>query len=47
MNPSTDPWAVWLESDTGRSLVTFADEDLAMQYAVKHSTQVIVNPIDF
>lgn len=47
MNPSTDPWAVWLESNTGRLLVTFDDEDLAMQFAVKHSTQVIVNPTDY
>jgi hypothetical protein len=47
MNNSTDPWAVWLPLDTGRYLVTFSDEDLAMQCAVKHSTQVIANPIDY
>jgi hypothetical protein len=46
MNPSTDPYAVWLCTDTGRVLVTFSDEYLAMQFAVRHSTQVIVNPID-
>ena len=45
MNPSTDPYAVWLSSDTGCVLVTFADEWLAMQFAVKHSTQVIRNEI--
>ncbi len=47
MNPSTDPYAVWMESDTGRTLVTFNDEYLAMQCAVRHSTQVIANPIDY
>ena len=47
MNDSTDNFAVWLETDTGKFLVTFSDEDLAMQFAVKHSTQVIANPTDF
>lgn len=47
MNPSTDPWAVWLHLDTGRALVTFNDEGLAMQFAVRHSSQVIPNRIDF
>lgn len=47
MNDSTDKYAVWLETDTGRTLVTFSDEDLAMQFAVRHSTQVIPNVINF
>ena len=47
MNDSTDKFAVWLETDTGRVLVTFSDEDLAMQFAVRHSTQVIPNAISF
>lgn len=47
MNASTDKWAVWLHLDTGRALVTFSDEDLAMQFAVKHSCQVTTNIIDF
>lgn len=46
MNPSTDLYAVWLTLHTGRVLVTFADEWLAMQFAVKHSTQVIANTIN-
>lgn len=47
MNDSTDKFAVWLETDTGKFLVTFSDEDLAMQFAVKHSTQVVPNTINF
>lgn len=47
MNPSSDPYAVWIQLDTGRALVTFDDEYLAMQFAVRHSTQVINNPISF
>lgn len=47
MNASTDTWAVWLHLDTGRVLVTFSDEDLAMQFAVKHSSQVTTNTINF
>jgi len=47
MNPSSDPYAVWISLTTGRYLVTFDDEYLAMQCAVKHSSQVVANPIDF
>jgi hypothetical protein len=47
VNPSSDPWAVWLHTDTGRVLVTFDDEYLAVKFAVRHSCQVIQIQIDF
>jgi hypothetical protein len=43
---TSHPFAVWEQTGTGHVLRFFADEYLAMQFAVSVSGQVIDNPIN-
>ena len=39
MNPSNHEWLVWLHTPTGRHAVYFEDQDAAVVFAVRNSSQ--------
>lgn len=47
MDSNQHPFAVWEHAGTGRTLHTFADEDLAMQFVLNNGGEVIPNPCNW
>ncbi len=47
MDSTTHPFAVWELGAFGRTLRTFADDDLAAQFCINNGGTVIANPCDW